>query len=139
MVRGYPLQRMATLGLPPQLSILCPYLPASCTHRSVCGSAVVGLHPACLQALYLPSLETKERVQTATEPSVIYRTGELTHPRQGVLEQSGRGSHFCYPEQKEAPIYRGDDSPLLAYQLPGKPAAEPHPSQPPQFNQHHEG
>ena len=53
---------------------------------------------------------------------MIYPTGELTHPRQGVLEQLGRGSHLCYPGQKEAPIYRGDDSPLLAYQLPGKPA-----------------
>ena len=82
--------------------------------------------------------DQRKGLETATETSVVYWTGDLTRLKQRVLEQhptvysrwqARHGSHLGYSGEKEAAIYRGTDV-RLAHQSPGKPAAGARPSPP---------
>ena len=132
----YASERPACSESPLQLSVPCPYFLTSRTHKSFLH--LLADSPFCtLQALYLPSLETKEITwrQWRRQQLLAYWTGDRICLKPGpgaappqhaaTKERNTQG-----PGLGRLPFIGGITSRRLAHQLPGEPTARTLPSQP---------
>jgi len=131
----YASEQPACSESPLQLSVPCPYFLTSRTHKSFLH--LLADSPFCtLQALYLPSLETKEitwrqwwRQQGLIGQETVYVWSQVLEQHLHSIGQPRSKTRKGWAWGR-LPFIGGMTSRRLAHQLPGKPTARALPSQP---------